>query len=284
MDIISLEGNTQMLDGGAMFGNAPKAIWQSWTSSDSLNRIPLACRSLLLKNINGKNILLEAGVGAFFEPKLKERYGVVENEHILLKNLEKYNLSDKDIDIVILSHLHFDHAGGILSAYGEGETRLLFPNAQFYVGKEHWSRALNPHPRDKASFIPLINQLLQKSGRLVLVDSQSHTDLSPFITFRFSHGHTPGLMLSEIHLNDGPLVFASDLIPGFSWVHVPITMGYDRYPELVIDEKKTLLEDLINKNGKLFFTHDIKNPIGILKKDDNGKFFAEAFNYKLGTT
>ena len=79
-----------------------------------------------------------------FEPKLKERYGVVENEHILLESLNKVNLTQQDIHVVILSHLHFDHAGGILSAYHEGETKLLFPNAKFYVGAEQWQRANNP--------------------------------------------------------------------------------------------------------------------------------------------
>jgi len=282
MEIISLEGNTQMLDGGAMFGNAPKAMWESWIKSDNLNRIPLACRSLLVKNKDGKNFLFEAGVGAFFEPKLKDRYGIVETEHILLQSLEKVNLSHEDIDAVILSHLHFDHAGGILTPYGQGETKLLFPKAKFYVGKEHWERAINPHPRDKASFVPLLNNLLEKSGRLILVENNGISDLSPFITFRFSNGHTPGLMLGEISLKDGPLVFASDLIPGFAWMHIPISMGYDRFPELVIDEKKNFLEDLITKNAKLFFTHDCQYPIGKIKKNDKENFFAEVFEYPKG--
>ncbi len=282
MEILPLIGNSQMLDGGAMFGNAPKAMWEQWIKPDYLNRIPLACNSLLIKNWQGKNILLEAGVGAFFEPKLKERYGVVENEHILLESLNKVNLTQQDIHAVILSHLHFDHAGGILSAYHEGETKLLFPNAKFYVGAEQWQRANNPHSRDKASYIPILNQLLEASGRLILVESHGQTDLLPLITFRFSNGHTPGLMLAQIQLPDGPLVFTSDLIPGFAWMHVPISMGYDRYPELVIDEKKALLEELLPLNAKIFFTHDAKYSIGKVLKDTKGKFYAEPFEYPKG--
>lgn len=273
-DVIAVEGNTQLLDGGAMFGNAPKEMWKSWTTVDEKNRIPLASRSMYV-NYQGKHLLFETGIGAFFEPKLKERYGVLEPNHVLLKNLEKIGLSHEDIDAVILSHLHFDHAGGTLTAYGEGQPGLLFPNAKYYVGKNHWERACRPHPRDKASFIPILNTLLQASGRLVLVEPGETTDLAPFVTFRFSDGHTPGLMLAEVHLDDGPLLFVSDLIPGQAWVHVPISMGYDRYPELVIQEKEQILKDLFQQKGRLFFTHDVGCAIADIKFDsEKNKFFS----------
>src|SRR5262245_873883 len=114
--IFALKGNSQLLDGGAMFGNAPKEMWQKWQSADDKNRIPLACTCLLVETADGKNLLFETGIGAFFEPKLKERFGVVESEHVLLKSLKNIGLEHTDIHAVILSHLHFDHAGGTLSA------------------------------------------------------------------------------------------------------------------------------------------------------------------------
>ena len=177
-DIIPLNGNTQLLDGGAMFGNAPKEMWKNWIQVDDKNRIPLACRCLLIKD-NGKNILFETGIGNFFEPKLKDRFGVIESEHVLLKSLKEHNLTHEDIDVVIFSHLHFDHAGGALSSYNNGDETLLFPKAQYYVGEEHWKRAQNPHPRDKASFIPALNKLLKESGRLHLVNNSNETNLYP---------------------------------------------------------------------------------------------------------
>lgn len=276
MRLQPLEGNTQKLDGGAMFGNAPRPMWEKWCPPDSLNRIDLACRSLLLRADDGRVLLFEAGIGAFFEPKLRERYGVQEATHVLLQSLARAGLSDADVDAVILSHLHFDHAGGLLSAWEEGAPpRLLFPKARFYVGADHWARAKNPHARDRASFVPELNAALESSGRLVLVDRDGLTDLAPLVTFRFSQGHTPGLMLAEIATPRGPLVFGSDLIPGAPWVHVPLSMGYDRYPELVIDEKRELLEDLVARGGALFFTHDAKTPCGRVGRDDKGRYFAE---------
>lgn len=104
--LISLKGNSQKLDGGAMFGHVPKALWSQWITPDDKNRISLACRALLIREPH-KNVLLEAGVGAFFEPALRERYGVEEPHHVLLDSLQQAGLSHTDIDIVVLSHLHF---------------------------------------------------------------------------------------------------------------------------------------------------------------------------------
>src|SRR5687767_3480793 len=103
MKLTSIEGNWQNLDGGAMFGNAPKAMWSKWVKPDENNLIKLACRALLVQN-EGKNILFVAGIGAFFEPELKKRYGIEPEEHVLLQNLGKHGLSETDIDAVVLSH------------------------------------------------------------------------------------------------------------------------------------------------------------------------------------
>jgi glyoxylase-like metal-dependent hydrolase (beta-lactamase superfamily II) len=121
MKLWSILGNSQRLDGGAMFGNVPRAMWSKWIAPDEHHRIPLACRALLAKGVNGKTVLFETGIGAFFDPKSRERYGVVEDRHMLLDSLASAGFAHEDIDAVVLSHLHFDHAGGLLGAWREGE-------------------------------------------------------------------------------------------------------------------------------------------------------------------
>ncbi len=275
MKLWSIEGNTQKLDGGAMFGNAPRAMWEKWIAPDAQNRIPLACRGLLATDLDGKNVLFETGIGAFFEPRLRERYGVNEERHVLLDSLRAAGLSHEDIDVVVLSHLHFDHAGGLLAAWEENRLpQLLFPNARFLVSAGHWARATHPHPRDRASFIPGLPELLERSGRLERVDGEHSRALGRSVRFHYSQGHTPGLMLSEITGpgGEGGVVYCADLIPGRAWVHLPVTMGYDRAPELLIDEKREFLDDKLARSVRLFFTHDHEIALASPARDGSGRY------------
>jgi len=276
--LTTLAGNSQKLDGGAMFGNAPKALWQRWMQPDAENRIDLGCRALLVRE-PGRNILVETGIGAFFSPELKRRFGVQEDRHVLLDSLAALGLGDADIDIVLLTHLHFDHAGGLLAAWEDGRPpRLLFPHARFVSGRRQWQRACHPHPRDRASYIPELLDLLESSGRLELLDEgQPCALLGPDWRLHWSDGHTPGQLLPEVAMADGPVVFPGDLIPGAPWVHLPITMGYDRFPEGLIEEKQALLADLLARGGRLVFTHDPAVAMGRVQRDAKGRYgLAEA--------
>lgn len=274
-------GNGQYLDGGAMFGNVPRPLWEKWIAPDALSRIPLACRAMLLE-IGDKKILCETGIGSFFEPKLADRFGVQNyGTHMLLQNLAALGVTEDAIDIVILSHLHFDHAGGLMPTFQEkaaGRGELHFPKAEYWVGKEAWERALQPHSRDRASFIAELPQLLKASNRLrVLQPGEVPSGWQGQIEFIVSSGHTPGQMHTVCHGTAGTgagasVVFCGDLIPGTPWVHIPVTMGYDRFAEQLIDEKSTLYQRALPENWWLFYTHDPVHCSSRIVRSDKGAF------------
>lgn len=274
--ITSVEGNRQLLDGGSMFGNAPRPVWEKWIKPDAIGRIPLACRCLLIEFENYK-VLCETGIGAFFDPKMADRFGVqTPDRHLLLENLKAAGHSPESITHVILSHLHFDHAGGLLPTHKDlanGNEDLVFPNAQFIVGEDAWQRALQPHSRDRASFIPGLTDKLQKSGRLVRL---GHDPLPKEFEGRFefirSDGHTPGQTHTLFTGQKEKVFFCGDLIPGRAWVHVPVTMGYDRFPEKVIDEKTEVYKRAVTEDWILFFTHDAEVSAAHAEKSAAGKF------------
>ena len=274
--LYSIRGNDQKLDGGAMYGNAPKALWERWAPADEHNRIDLATRAMLVHE-GDRLVLFEAGIGAFLSPRMRQRYGVQDQTNRIVASLDVHGLTPADIHVVVLSHLHFDHAGGLLTDFSESQPhQLLFPNATFLVSRRHWERATNPHDRDRASFIPELHQLLIDSGRLALVDEHTHPLLGPGYRFHFSDGHTPGMMLTELEGERGPLVFAADLVPGRAWVHTSISMGYDRYPELLLDEKRALLTMLSQRHGRLFYAHDPSTAISRITHDGQGRFGSAA--------
>jgi glyoxylase-like metal-dependent hydrolase (beta-lactamase superfamily II) len=119
---------------------------------------------------------------------------------------------------------------------------------------------------------PALGPLLESSGRLEIVDGDTSATLGDGYRFHVSDGHTPGLLLTEVAMPAGPIVFAADLIPGRAWVHLPITMGYDRFPELLIDEKARLLAELVARGGRLFFTHDPEVALSTVSRDAQGKY------------
>jgi len=268
----AVAGNSQRLDGGAMFGNCPRALWERWCSPDEHHRIALGCRGLLIRE-PGRTVLLEAGIGAFFDPASRRRYGVQEERHVLLDSLAALGVAPAEVDVIVLSHLHFDHAGGVLRAWRDGEPpALAFPNAHYVVGREAWDRACTPHARDRASFIPGLTDLLAATGRVEVVTGERSTSLGDGYHLERSHGHTPGMLVTRVATSGGSITFGADLVFALPWIHLPITAGYDRHPELVIDEKRALLERLCAEDDWLFLTHDAEFAATRVGREPGGRF------------
>ncbi|MCL2013265.1 MAG: MBL fold metallo-hydrolase [Cystobacterineae bacterium] len=286
MFLTALPGNAYKLDRGGLFGDAPKAFWKKWITTDEDDTVVLTCRCLLVENLNGKTVLFEAGIGDFLPPSLKQHHGVLDEGYALLPALAKLGLGEENVDVVVLSHLHFEHAGGLLCPDKNGNHKLRFPNARYVVSRRQFARAAYPHIRDSASYIPELPGLLSDSGRLCLVDEPYLPDelhlpymrlgepqlawLEECVRFRCSDGHTPGLLLSEIKPTQGErhLVVSSDLVLGRPWIHLPLCTGYERFAELLIEEKAQLYEKL----PLLFFSHDTGCALAQLTRDDKGHF------------
>jgi len=256
-----------------MFGNVPRALWSQWCAPDELGRIELATRCLLVRDA-GRVVLLEAGIGVFFDPELLDRYGVLEHRHALLDSLAELGVAPAQVDVVVLSHLHFDHAGGLLTAWQpDRSAELAFPRARFLVGARAWERACMPHSRDRRSFIPDLVQSLEASGRLELVSSERSELLGDRFEFFETDGHTPGMLHTRVSGRGARLTYCADLVPGVPWVHLPVTMGYDRFPERLIDEKRALLERArADLREWLFFTHDPTVAAARIECDPQGRY------------
>lgn len=262
------------LDGGAMFGTVPKVLWQKTNPADSLNRIQMEARALLLKSKN-RNILIDAGNGSDFVAKYGEKvgakfaeiYGVNEGEVSLEHSLKKNGLTTADITDVILTHLHFDHAGGGTKA-NNGKIVPTFPNATYYVQKSNFDNATHPNVREKASYLAANYQPLLEAGVLKFIEGPQ-TNYLPNISFYVSDGHTIGHQVVIIEDENTKLIYCGDLIPTSSHIRSAWIMGYDINPLLLIQEKSSVLSTTQQKSSYLYFEHDPYCDLASVEKNQN---------------
>jgi glyoxylase-like metal-dependent hydrolase (beta-lactamase superfamily II) len=254
------------LDGGAMFGVVPKILWSKTNPSDDINRINMALRSLVVKG-NNRNILVDVGLPLNTTEKFDKIYAVDHSTFSLEKSLKNNKLSPADITDIIVTHLHFDHAGALSKL--DGNDRLpMFPNAKIHIQKEHWKHALNPTERDQASFIIDTYRFLDGSGMLNLIDGPG--ELFPGIHLMIVNGHTPSQQMVRITDGKNTALYTADLIPTASHIPLPYIMGYDLNPLKTLEEKKAVLPRAVEEGWTLVFEHDPIHPTSRVLKDDKG--------------
>lgn len=252
-ELHALEDGSFALDGGAMFGIVPKPLWERQLPADERNRVRLALRCLLV--IDGpRRILIDDGMGDKWTEKQLGIYGLDRERSSLDRELARVGVAREEVTDVVLTHLHFDHAGGTTRRGPTGALELSFPNATHHLQTRNWRWAQAPTDKDAGSYLAENFDLLERSGRLHLLDGE--TELFPGLRLLLSEGHTVALQLPRIEDDSESLIYCADLIPTAAHLRPSWVMGYDLFPVTSIDEKKALLARAERDRSILFFEHE----------------------------
>tara|TARA_B110001454_G_scaffold218869_1_gene248335 strand:+ start:80 stop:925 length:846 start_codon:yes stop_codon:yes gene_type:complete len=267
MKIYPIETGNFKLDGGAMFGVVPKTIWQKTNPADSNNLIDMSMRSMLIED-GDRLILVDTGLGAKQSNKFYSYYYLF-GDFSLNASLAKHGFHRDDITDVFLTHLHFDHCGGAIE-WNADRTILqpVFKNAKFWSNEKHWDWAIEPNPREKASFLKENINPIKESGQLNFIDN-NYKDQVGFDVL-FMDGHTEKQMLPMISYQGKTIVFMADLLPTIGHIPLPYVMGYDTRPLLTIKEKAAFLNQAADKEYYLFLEHDAYNELCTVAHTEKG--------------
>ena len=256
--IHALDAGLQRLDGGAMFGVVPKPLWERRIPADERNRIPLAMRCLLVETADAL-VLIDNGAGNKESDRFIEIYGI-ENRSTagrptrLEDAIAAAGFSVEDVDVVIDSHLHFDHAGGNTFVDADGVVRPSFPRARYVACRGEVEYARSDNERIRASYLPHNFEPLLESGLLELVDDGA--EIVPGVRLRHTPGHTPHHQSVLISSEGETACFLADLIPTVAHLPLPWIMGYDVEPLVTLESKKALLAQATREDWLLIFEHD----------------------------
>ena len=265
-----LSDGTFRLDGGSMFGVVPKALWQKTDPPDELNRILMGLNSLLIRT-GENNILIETGIGNRLEPKSKGIFGV-EQPKTLMDRLHMLGVTPEDIDIVICSHLHFDHVGWNTVEDGRGGFIPTFPKATYVLQRAEWEAALHPNIRTKNNYSREHFLPLEEHGLLRLVEGEE--EVTPGLRVIPAGGHTEGHQVVKIESDRKTALFLADLVPMTSHIKIPYVMSYDLYPMQTIEAKERILNQALAEEWLLIFVHSPTVGMGYLREKE-GKWVIE---------
>ncbi len=261
LELVSLSDGFIRLDGGAMFGVVPRTLWEKHLPPDDRNRIPLGMRPLLVRG--DQTVLIDAGCGDKMDAKSADIYGLERTYH-LDHSLAEAGVSPEDIDIVVASHLHFDHVGGFTARSGDGRIVPRFPRARYIAHRQEWEDATHPHERNRASYLAENFVPLQEAGVLTLVEDGA--EIAPGVRYRRSGGHTAHHQVVMIESAGQTAVFAADMYPTSVHVPDPWVMGYDLYPMDTLAFKRAFAREAVDREYLIFFEHDPSLAAGILRE------------------
>jgi len=262
-----ISDGTYYLDGGAFFGVVPKVLWERRVQADEKNRITTGLNSLLIRT-GEKNILIETGIGN----KLTEKQSKIHGNHPeLLDNLHQAGLAPEDIDIVINSHLHFDHCGWNTVRRGE-QILPTFPKAQYYAQAGEYEHSQLQLDRDRVSYLDDNYGPLIRSGQMTLL--RGDVEILPGIRTRIYSGHTANMQVILIESQGQTACFTGDLVPTTFHLDPTWVMAFDLYPLDTIENRKRLYSEALPRNWLLVFTHDHKTPMAHIRKNEEGKLNA----------
>ena len=262
LEVFPLADGEFRLDGGAMFGVVPKTLWEQRAPADSANRIRLGVRPVLVK-AGGRNVLIDAGIGDKMPDKLTSIYGIDRRRH-LGHALSAHGLTEADIDLVVATHLHFDHAGGF-TAWRGGRLVPRFPRARYVVRRGEWEAATHSHARNRASYLPDDFLPLLDAGVIEFVDADE--EILPGLIVERTGGHTEHHQIVRLSSGGRTAIFAADLVPTIAHVDGPWIMSYDLYPVDTLRAKERLLGDAVAGEYVIFFEHDPDVPAGVVRSD-----------------
>lgn len=257
------------IDGGAMFGIVPKVLWGRAAECDNENRIPLALNCLLVETPE-KRIIFDAGLGAETSAKFKRIYSVTDARGMRFR-LEEAGLKAEDIDMVIFSHLHFDHADGATETVG-GKRAPIFPNAEYLAQAGEWRDALNANEFTAGGYNAANLEALEKSGRLRLIEGDA--EVSPGIHLRVTGGHTAHHQMLLVESRGRKAASFADLIPMRAHLPLPYIMALDTEPLQTLESKRKVLRSAAEENWLCFFGHECDNAAGRVRLR-NGRYIFE---------
>jgi len=276
MKIYPIETGNFKLDGGAMFGVVPKTIWQRTNPADANNLISMSMRSLLIED-GDRLILVDTGLGDKQSAKFFGYYHLF-GGFSLDTSLAAHGFHRDDITDVFLTHLHFDHCGGAIQ-WNSNRTGYepAFKNAQFWSNESHWNWAVNPNPREKASFLKENIQPIQESGQLNFIGNNAKPSLG--FDVLLMDGHTEKQMLPKLTYQGKTIVFMADLLPTVGHIPLPYVMGYDTRPLLTIQEKASFLQEAADQEYYLFLEHDSVHELCTVQHTEKGVRLKDTHNF-----